>query len=1081
MLRIIKFPKENSDFVRTLTKTKEDYIRLARCYNSFKDSDSWPDGFGGSFTFTEEYISEQLKNMDTENYFVVIAPEEPDKIIGISFVGGAHVKGCYYVQFLGVDPAYQKRGFGKALLLHCTEYAFRHKSQFISLYTWPGNLKAMPLYKRQGYKWRPDTTVYMENYIPQILNFPVFKEFFTSLSGSKTWYECFKPAIDQEPNLELDNKMQIYEYYFEDEEKSLRVWIDRTIGWISGFHLKTNNEDLLVKTKISNSKVFIGIEDFEILLTIDNNSNTEKHFNINASSTAQIQILNKDNIRDTVIVQPKEKIELVIKASLLDNTEEFEQKQFSENLVEHKIALQLKLNDLKFPLSVGVLPSYAIKAHLQPENFHVPVFKDILVPVNLVNNLGHEENVIVDIFNGKFIKFNKSTRKLKLSLYDSSVTFKASIKDTTTCVDWIQLKISNSEGKTFFNKNLPIFVYKESKVVTYEYNGQLFIENKHVRISLFKKPEQGLNEVILYDKKRGLKLMGEAPVLGYPFDDEGSEFYSLPLKHEIQIKDNNGVLLISSSASQKKPRITVIRRIFLASDSSSIEINWEIKNDSDTTVENLGIMDATYWWPDNQPLRLKVLPLENKGICHFNYNIFQVHLGKDPKDFSESWHASVFGSGTIGTIFDKDEIDEINIGASYPSISHKVGDLPPGQSHFTKPIIYTFTDTWQQVKYLWKNMTNYCPDNELEYWVKPKALRKIGITTQEDEDDSVYQALILDRSTTSINFIVDTFKETVIKGNCKISFADMSVEPSEISLPNTKTRIWKKEFKIDPKTTNRVIKGSIEFDSLTRIYDIPLGLAFYDSSKKVLVKSSNDVLEVDNGFFKFKASEAYRGQIFWLSIEGSENILHTGRVEFPEVQPYLWYNRFFGGIGPILRPAYEFDQTEYNKLTFEPRKVEEGQWSGIEFISEIISKPVKLRGLQIKTCYLTLPDSPFLVVRSTVENHSGIDRSFSLRHQYPFRTSKTTNDYYYLKTRDNEIGKYHLNEFDGHAGIERSDSNRWAAFKKDDTNFYFAAVLPNISRVEFVSFYAPNLDFAMIFVDSNNHKVKANTSVSLST
>ena len=163
------------------------------------------------------------------------------------------------------------------------------KGNLISLHTWGGNLKAMPLYKRQGYKWRPDTSVYMENYIPQILNFDYFRKFFSEVTSS--WYDCFKPVITQEPDNESLGEMFHYEYFFEEGKNSLRVWIDRTIGRINGFHLITDDIDVKIRAKTPNSKAFIGFEEFPLLLSIQNNSSKDKHVEITISPSKQIRII----------------------------------------------------------------------------------------------------------------------------------------------------------------------------------------------------------------------------------------------------------------------------------------------------------------------------------------------------------------------------------------------------------------------------------------------------------------------------------------------------------------------------------------------------------------------------------------------------------------------------------------------------------------------------------------------------------------------------------------------------------------------------------------------------------------------
>ena len=54
--KIIFLHDEKTALVRSMEHTEKDYAGVARCYNSFKDSDSWPGGFGGTFTFAPSNI-----------------------------------------------------------------------------------------------------------------------------------------------------------------------------------------------------------------------------------------------------------------------------------------------------------------------------------------------------------------------------------------------------------------------------------------------------------------------------------------------------------------------------------------------------------------------------------------------------------------------------------------------------------------------------------------------------------------------------------------------------------------------------------------------------------------------------------------------------------------------------------------------------------------------------------------------------------------------------------------------------------------------------------------------------------------
>ena len=49
----------------------------------------------------------------------------------------------------------------------------------------PGNLKAVPLYKKMGFMWRPDSSVHMENFTPAARRHPLATAFF----ARHDWYE----------------------------------------------------------------------------------------------------------------------------------------------------------------------------------------------------------------------------------------------------------------------------------------------------------------------------------------------------------------------------------------------------------------------------------------------------------------------------------------------------------------------------------------------------------------------------------------------------------------------------------------------------------------------------------------------------------------------------------------------------------------------------------------------------------------------------------------------------------------------------------------------------------------------------
>ncbi|MHA2095231.1 MAG: GNAT family N-acetyltransferase [Candidatus Hodarchaeales archaeon] len=1061
---------ENFQYIRTLTRTKEDFNRLARCYNSFKDPESWPDGFGGSRIFTGELIEKEMKEQDLAGHFIAVAPDDPDKIVGVSFVGkSGNSPNAYYVQILGVDPAYQGHKLGKALLLRSTQYVTKLNANLISLHTWGGNLKAMPLYKRQGYKWRPSTSVYMENYLPQILNFAYFEKFFSKLS--KSWYTAFFPQIDQEPNNSLDDQMQIYDYTFDDGNQSLTSWIDSSIGRICGFRIHTLDEDFIIKAHTANSRAFVGSEEFNIDLTITNNSRSEMLLDYEVVPSSKFEIQNSEQ-KGSIKIPVGTSKTLELHAKFFFDTDELDTKIHTHTLTEHGITFNITYKDITFPLTVGKIPVKAIKIDSHPVNFTSVPNSNFNLPLSLQNNVGGELSIQVEVKDGKKIDFSDHKKSVKLQNYDSLVEYQAEIGSTSSSVDYIEVMIRNVHGNLLAKEKIPVIILNESKSLSYELNQQIFIENKHIRIAIFKKAHPGSNEVFITDKQRKLQIFGLPIVLGYPFDVEGTEFYTKTHEHQIT-EDETGIWVKSYAKSDLKKGIAVTRKIFLPDDGYTLTVVWEVTNNSDKDYSELGVINHTYWWPSTISLRNRVLPLKS-GIRQLDLTAFPVDLGNDPSLFSEGWQAAVYRTGSFGTLFDINSIDKITIGRAQPNIDIRLPKLAKGERYESEPIYLTFVDNWQAVRKKWQDKYNPSPANEVEYSRTATSLKQIGLGNT-DEGETIAHGVFIDHEKGCLEIAIDTFKETTFKGTLDLEFNSISTK-FHVDLPEKKDRTFRKKLELEIPKDDHILGGKLVYDSLTRIFNFPVAIGVFNSSKRVSIErdDGNKVFTVENGFLTFKGSEDYRGSIFHLSLgENGENLLHSGSAPFPDIKPFLWYNQFFGGIGPILQPEGTRDVENFNTLSFTPYQPTAEKWKGIGFKSGIIDYSPKMKGLQIATEYLTLPDSPFLLVQTHVYNHSQITRNFSLQIEGKMKTSDSSSDYYYLedkKSNENYL-TYRLQNWESTVWLEKDPQPKWTAYKKKDSIFYVAAVQPTTNMNEYIYPYAPNLKIMMLDLITNSERI----------
>jgi ribosomal protein S18 acetylase RimI-like enzyme len=184
---------------------------------------AWPPGFFGASEISASSVEQDEKS--SGKLFTVLALMS-DRVVGFcrtSPYGGE--PDASYVDIINVVPDMHGRGIGKALLLDSVSRSVKYGMKRIDLHTWPANMKAVPLYKKTGYFWVPETNVYMQNYMPFLLG---RKEFLDFLEG-EDWYKCFKRALLVEQDVEKTaSGRKIFRYVFSRNGKAFVAEFDRS-------------------------------------------------------------------------------------------------------------------------------------------------------------------------------------------------------------------------------------------------------------------------------------------------------------------------------------------------------------------------------------------------------------------------------------------------------------------------------------------------------------------------------------------------------------------------------------------------------------------------------------------------------------------------------------------------------------------------------------------------------------------------------------------------------------------------------------------------------------------------------------
>ena len=196
---------------------------VARFWN--ESADSWPAGFSNGVGLSADRIRAGFRTGSSINLYLAFERVGDDeRLIGYCNLTRAFDQdpSAAYVALLNVHPAALSHGVGKMLLRRALDRTIELGYRRLDLHTWPGNVRAVPLYKKMGFFWVPDTSVRMENFLPAILGHPLTKRF---LDGAD-WYECFRRELTQAPDTQSLDGRPVYLYDFERGGQKLRWAID---------------------------------------------------------------------------------------------------------------------------------------------------------------------------------------------------------------------------------------------------------------------------------------------------------------------------------------------------------------------------------------------------------------------------------------------------------------------------------------------------------------------------------------------------------------------------------------------------------------------------------------------------------------------------------------------------------------------------------------------------------------------------------------------------------------------------------------------------------------------------------------
>ncbi|MCK5760124.1 MAG: GNAT family N-acetyltransferase, partial [Candidatus Delongbacteria bacterium] len=827
--------------------------------------------------------------------------------------------GALYIGLLNVEPDYMGKKIGKMLVLRSVERTIELGYPRLDLFTWGGNTKAMPLYKKCGFFWEEmDRATHLMDFIPSVLQENIFKEYFKEVD----WYDDSKRIIEIAPDGRKENKFEYYTYTWEKEGNKLEIDYERRGRGLR----RIDCNDYSIEAVVENFELVFGSK-YKVKYIVKNKSG--KDLNISFKG------MNDENI------------DFSFDASFKVETEKTFEGEFFVGKIDNPqniwkthptVKSEVEINGIKTIFKVGVEPRIPLTIDINRRTKLEPIGVSQFFFLDLENNFSKPS---------KF-KFNlPSTDLVSIVQENISVDLKTNEK-TSIEIEYIVKKagiylpnlniIAEPEGenKFNFNKKATMVFNVENEMFVGKTENNYYVGSNQYRFYLGFNKEvfNRLNEGTLRDvtmMPAGFDF--STPKLGKPYTEEYIK--NAPEKVDTFKKDNY-VQMSAHYRTKKDENLEFVTHYQLYPNGKLIRWNEFIKSED---LENNLFLSANFWMSSENcymPINDKVVKT-NKRLKNENSYWQNAKL-------TENWLYTYGKKFRSAVIWPKDSnftIGEWNVGFEY--------EIPKEKGTFTteKEVFYS------EAPSDWKDLRTIAT----------------GIDSKDEEPVDSFEVTINDGDPVMKNDNVLSVKDIsskVIKGS-----QSLSAESGRISFNKNEIEL---KYKLNFVNTKFTYKGNSAIDVLN--IHSNLGVFEYFDKRLVVnpsdaeIKTSKDdnIVSIDNGILSFRSDEKYAPSVFSLKYNGKEWL----DTLYPEVGPKSWWSSWFGGLFvlPISVANKKLLEQKRNSEVVEVKDNFDNEWTGIKITMEITDHE-KLKGYLIDSYFMVLPGVPVMWTFAKIHNNTG--------------------------------------------------------------------------------------------------------------
>ncbi len=888
-----------------------------------KVADMWNhsrDGWGGANTVdTEETIRNREASSTNIHTYLAL---EGDLVVG--YCGLSEYRddeGALYIPLLNVRDDYHGKKIGKKLLLTAIKKTIELGWPRLDLYTWPGNTKAVPLYKKCGFFWEErDDTTHLMNFIPTVLGTEAVKNFFVDAD----WYEHSSRIIEVKPDGKVENDFHYYEYTWEKPGSSLRIEFERTGR---GIRL-IETDDYFISATVPTHPLVFGNQ-YEVSYTIKNKSGKplyidlagESDQNIDYSFEKSLHVIDDTVVTGTFYIHP------------------VEEEQNSDR-THPTVQTLVKINGKEANFKTGILPKFPAQVGAHFTDDLTFIGKEYVFYLDLMNNYSEEVRFEMNFPASSLLEMKQPYQQIDMEAKQrKSIAFPFTVNTYGFYDADLKITAIKENGEEVaFSKNIGIPLrgigsafHGEDENSLQLYNGQYFVELNR----------QG-NEIQLGRKKKQSKLVLMEPKVGKPYSEEMTR-----LTYEnVSFFEDTGVIGTKITYQLKAQPYLKLHIILKLYGEGLAESYYEIENVGNEETEPVWVNQPIYLHLDDV-----VLPYHGE-IITLHDSIGNDYEYWDDAKLTENWLFIEDAAHPIGVTWNKEV--KIQFESWYHYFEHNLGKLKANGSLQTPPVTFSI-GAFHDVE----SFQEFATQSTMQEKLKPISPLRLSL---ENNNPFVKGE--------NVRALVTDYKSNYLHGELGLSISSGKEKSVALSFHREEQKTeCKAELDLKDIPSISTVKLKAKLDAAIQEREtLVIRQTTADFTEEVIQEHGLDVWQFNNGYIQLKASPEFYPSLYSLMFQGKE-WLHTS---FPTLEPKLWWNPWSGGLSSRLSATRPHSiSKEKTVAAFAGKTDNKGnEWRGIKLTTSI-EKNEECKGLTYHQYFLLLQGAPVVCHVTEIDQITG--------------------------------------------------------------------------------------------------------------